>query len=405
MSVPLSQLLADSTEKVRNSTTGALDNTKRTRAANRTLQDLQDYADWVFTRRTVEFEYIDGVSEYSLENYIGTTCLDNDGTTSILDFKATYDLRVPDTSHNPFDAQDVKEVRANLRNYKSLNQYGAENGILVINYARQTSALISSMDSLTEDGTWAASGDATNLTIDDVEYKQGSGCLNFDVSAGTSLVVSNTTLTAQNYETLQNKSHIILKVYLPTITNFTNIAVRWGNDLTANYWEKTETVPAGNTDLKAGWNTFAFSWGSATETGSPDSETIDSFRITLTYSSATTDTDFRLDDLRIGASVDMELEYYSLAMVKNASGAYQLEFNADDVTQTDTLLGDSIARRCVVQGMTYELFEILGGKSERDRTDSYSIYKEKKMELLKKAGVRIKRAPITLKFPSRRGRF
>ncbi len=398
MSVPLSQLLADSTEKVRNSTTGALDNNKRTRAANRVLQDLQDYADWIFTRRTIEFDYIDGVSEYSLENYLGATCLDNDGATSVLDFKSPYDLRVPGVSHNPFDNQEVKEVRANLRDYKSLNQYGAENGILVINYARQSSMVISPMTSLTDDGIWSASGNASNLIIDNQDK------FNFDF-AGTSGAISNTTLNALNLETLENKSHFVIDVDLPTITDFTSITLRWGNDLTANYWEKTETVPAGNIDLKVGINKFAFKWADSTITGAPDSSSIDSFSVTLTYGSSTTDTDFRMSNLKVGEAIPMELEYYSLAMVKNASGAYQLEFNADSVTQTDVLLGDSTARRCIVQGMTYELFEIIGGKSERDRTDSYKIYGVKKLELLKKTGVRIKRAPITLKFPSRRGRF
>ena len=41
--VTLADLLVDSNEKVRNSTTGSLDNTKRTRAINRILEDLQDF--------------------------------------------------------------------------------------------------------------------------------------------------------------------------------------------------------------------------------------------------------------------------------------------------------------------------------------------------------------------------
>lgn len=405
MSVTLSALLIDSTEKTRNSTTGALDNTKRTRAINRVLQDLQDFADWDFTKRIVEFDYIDGVTEYSLQNYVGATCLDNDGATSIPDVKTAYDLRVPTEAHNVFSFREAKEVKDAIRNNKAHNEYSIDNDLLIINYARQTSAEIHNMDSLTADGTWSASGDATNLTIDEVEYKKGSGCLNFDVSAGTSLIVSNETLTSIDLEELQNKSHFTLWVYLPTITNFSSIRLDWGNDLITNYWYKSETAPAGNATLKVGWNHFAFKWGDATETGSPDPATIDSFKVTITYSSATTDTDFRIDDLRCGASVRMELEYYSLAMVQTSANDYQLEFNPDSVTQTDKLLGASIARRTVVEGTTYELFGIIGGKSERDKTDAFTIYEKKKTELLKRAGKRIKRPLQTINFPSRRGRF
>ena len=393
--VQLTDILAEVKEKNRNSTTGALDDTKRTRSVNRILEDLQDFADWEFTKRSKTFYFIDGVSEYSLENYVGATCQDNDGATAILDFKNPHDLRPEDG--RSLDYKEAKAVRENIRKNKFIKEYGVDNGLLIIGYPKQVSAQLHNCDSLTANGTWAASGDATNLTIDTQTFEEGSGALNFDVSAGTSLILTNSTLTSKDLTSLQNKSHIVMKVYLPTITNFTSIAVRFGSSSTA-YWEKTETVPAGNATLKAGWNTFAFRWADATETGSPDVTAIDYMRIVLTYSAATTDTDFRIDDIRIGKEVEMTLDYYSLAMVQDASGDYQLEFNPDSVTLTDTLLGDSTARRAVIQGANYELFEIVGGKSERDRTDSFKIYENTRMNLFKRAGHRVRRPTRVLNF-------
>jgi hypothetical protein len=398
MSVALSSLLTELSEKTRNSTTGALDNSKRTRAFNRTLEDLQDYADWEFTKRTKTFYFIDGVTEYNLKDYVGASCQDNDGSTAILDFKNPYDLKPKDDKS--LDYKEVKAVRENIRRSRYIYEYGVDNGLLVIGYPKQVSSSLHDCNSLTALGTITASGDATNLTLDDIEYKQGSGSLNFDVSAGTSLVITFALTTPLDLESLQNKSHLTLKAYLPTITNFTSIAVKWGSDA-SNYWTKTETLPAGQASLATGWNTFAFRWADATETGTPVVTAIDYIQVTITYSSATTDTDFRLDDIRVGKEVEMELDYYSLAMVKDSAGDYQLEFNGDSVTQTDLLLGESQARRCVLQGATYECFEMIGGKSERDRTDSYKMYERLKLDLLKKCGHRIRRPSRVINFPSR----
>ena len=400
--VTLAQILDDIIDKNRNSTTGALDNNKRTRAINRTLDDLQDYADWDFTRRTKEFDLIDGVNEYSLEDYLGLTCQDVDGSTAVLDFKNPYQLRKRENSHNPWAFRDIKDVQLDIRNNKSVNEYGISQDLLIVNFPKQTSVQVHDCDSLTANGTWTASGDATNLTLDEVDFREGDGSLNFDVSAGTSLVISNTTLSPTfDLTDFENVSYFTVKVYLPTITSFSSIALRWGTDLTANYWNKSETVPAGNQTLIAGWNIFAFKWADADKTGSPDVSALDSLRVTITYSASTTDTDFRVDDIRVGKRLEMELEYYSLAMCQDTAGDYQIRFNSDDVTQTDTLLGSTTAKLTVVQGAVADLFEIIGGKSERDRTDSFKKYEMKKMDLLKKAGHRLVRASRVLNFQRR----
>jgi len=399
MSVTLAQLLTDSSDKVRNSTTGALDNNKRTRAANRVLQDLQDFADWDFTKRTKAFFFIDRVTDYNLKDYIGTTMQDNDGSTEISDFKNPYDLRLPENFHRPFAYRDIKEVRQAIRGRRNNNEYGIDGNLLVINYPDQVSVQLHNCDSLTANGNWAASGDATNLTIDQIIKSQGSGSLNFDTSAGTSLILTNPDFAVKDLEQLQNKSHLTMDVWLPSIANFSSIKVEWGDSASAN-WEKTETLPAGNSALVAGKNKFAFRWAEATQNGSPDVTSINYIRITITYSSAITDTDFRIDDIRIGEEVEMNLDYYSLAMVADEDGNRQLEFNPDAVTQTDVLAGPE-SRRTVVQGMIWDLFQIIGGKSARDITDAEKDYKRKKIDLRKRIGRRLRRGRITFNFPRR----
>ena len=410
MSVQLSEILAETNEMARNSTTGALDNNKRTRAINRVLRDLQSFADWDFTRRTKTFYFIQGVSEYSLENYVGATCFDNDGATEILDFKNPYDLR-PRTTDVSLVYKEAREVRENVRRGKSVTEYAIDQDTLLVNFPRQSQAQLHNCDSLTANGTVAASGDATNLTIDSVIYSEGSGALNFDVSAGTSLVITFDGIQAKDLTTLQNKSHLTLKAWLPTITNFSSIKLEWGDDA-GNNWSKTETAPAGGQALEAGKELlFAFRWADSTENGSPAVSSINWLRVTITYSSAVTDTDFRIDDIRIGEEIEMDLDYYSRAMVRQSDGDYQLEFDPDNVTQTDELLGDDIARNAVVIGTKAELLTYIEDKSVRDLDEARAEYKGQRddggerMKVFKKAGHRIRRPSRRLPFPSRTGRL
>lgn len=400
MSVTLADILNHLNDKTRNSTTGALDNNKRTRGINRTLQDMQDSGDWNATRRTKTFYFIPGVYEYSLQNYVGATCQDNDGSTSILDFKNPHDLRPIDPAGKSLDYHEQAAVRSNIRRSRLINEYSIDNGLLLVGYAGGLSSIVHECDSLTANGTVAASGDASNLTIDEVTYSEGTGALNFDTTAGTSLIITFTDFTALDLEELQNRSQLTLDLWLPTITNFSSVRVRLGSSSGA-YWEKTETVPAGQAALATGKNTFAFRWASSSQTGTPDFSAVDYLQIVITYGSATTATDFRIDNIRIGAEVEMELDYYSLAMVKDAAGDYQLEFNSDSVTQTDTLLGGTDMFRTVLAGAELDMFEIIGGKSERDRTDAANTYARKKAELLRKSGRPIRRPIRMLNFPKR----
>jgi hypothetical protein len=390
----LANILTNTSDHPRGSADGTLDNQKKTRAINRTLSLLQNRADYDFTKRTKEFYFIDGVYEYSLENYIGTTCQDDDGSTSILDFKSPYDLRPEDD--RSLEYRDTKEVRQHIRRNQFPYRYSVENDNLIIAYPRQVSAEIHNCASLTANGTWATSGDATNLSIDTIIYETAGGSLNFDTSAGTSLVLTNSDLDSKDLESFQNKSHLTLKVDLPTITNFTSIKVRYGSSA-SDYWEKTETLPAASKSLVVGRNLFAFRWADATETGSLDVTAMDYIQITLTYSSATTDTDFRIDDIRIGEEKTMELEYYSKAMVKDSAGDYQIRFNPDDVTQTDVLLGDE-SEQAVLLGTEYDLFKSIGGKTERDRTDTKIEFENELTQLIKRSGHTLRRSGRTLNF-------
>lgn len=404
MNTTLEDLFSEINDNIRNITTGSLDNLKRVRAVNWVLQDLQSFGDWNTSRRTKEFEFIGGLSEYSLKNLIETTALANDGSTDVSDFKNPYDLRIIDEANRPFEYRDIKDVRSHIQNRRVFNEYGRDGDLLIINHPKSTSNLVHNCDSLTANGIWTASGNASNLTIDEVVFKQGSGSLNFD-SAGTSLILTNTTLSPSfDLSTLENKSTWLVWVYLPTLTNFSSVGLRWGGDVTTNYWEKTETARASGESLQVGWNQFAFRWADATPSGTPVSTAIDSLRVEITYSSSVTDTDFRVDDIKVSKTKTFALDYYSHSLVQTTGEDRQVEFEITP-TLTDELLGGLDLRNAVVLGSTWRLFKMIGGKRERDEVDAKTDYLNARLETRKKVGHRLRRPIQKLKFPSRGGGF
>lgn len=109
-------------------------------------------------------------------------------------------------------------------------------------------AIIDKADSLTENGSWTIGGNASDLTLDTLNYVSGTGSIRADVSSPGSIV---------------------------------NVILRIGND-SSNYYSKT--VTAGHFEaFKTGWNLCRFDFSSATETGTVDMAEIDYVRITVTY--------------------------------------------------------------------------------------------------------------------------
>ncbi len=393
--IKLSDLFNEINDIIRNSATGTLGNSKRTRAVNWVLRDLQNLADWKPLRTEVDFEYIGGVHEYSIKDYIGATTLDKDGSTTVSDFKNPYQLRLNDEGHDIFNYFQAKDVRRHINNDKYINEYAIDGDTLIVNYPQSTAKRVHNCDSLTANGTWEAKDDGSNLTLDEVVYKQGDGCLNLDVSAGTQISVENDDFTAQDLEGFKNNSYWLVWVYLPTISDFSNITLQWGSS-SANYWEKAEQTPLKG-DLQTGWNLFAFKWEDSTETGTPDVENIDYLKLSINYSSSTTDTDFRIDDIRVSKTETMTLTYFAESMVYDSDDNKKTTFNDTNVSLDEYLVDDDFSN-VIVEGASYRLNKIQGGQRESDMTDAKDNYFTLRQQLMNEKGVKTRRPIRKLKF-------
>lgn len=221
-----------------------------------------------------------------------------------------------------------------------------------------TSIVLNRLDSLTANGTWAASGDATNLTLDSVDFISNNS-FNFDTNTGgTTAILSTSNMTAVDLSDYDEQGSVFMWVFVPdtfTLTSLTNFILRWGND-SSNYWSKTVTTANDGLAFKVGWNLLRFDWSSATETGTVAPATIDYLHFTITKSGAqAADTDWRIDEIIFKKGALYEVVYYSKYGWQTSAGAYIEE----STTTTDLLIADTDEIEMIAQkGAEYAAQEL-----------------------------------------------
>lgn len=208
---------------------------------------------------------------------------------------------------------------------------------LVINYSPDSTAkVISSLDSTTSGGgTWEVddtNSDATNLTVDTNEFKQGSASLNFDVDVSQSgndrATIVNSELSSSDFSDFEDISAWLLWIYVPDVTDFTSLTLYWGSD-SSNYWSVTATTDIDGAAFTNGWNRIKVNWSDATKTSSPDVTAIDYIRIDFNYSgSQGDDTDFRIDELLLARPEKLTFHYVGWYVGTNSSGTDITTFTA-----------------------------------------------------------------------------
>lgn len=197
--------------------------------------------------------------------------------------------------------------------------------------------------SLTADGTVAASGDASNLTVDTDNYISGGSSINFDMAAGaTTGVVSITGFGQKNLSAYEDKGAVFVWVFIPDATDadgddLTNFILRVGNDA-SNYVSRTITTNNEGADFYDGWNLLRFELNGATETGTVDWTAVDYLHLTVTKSaSMAADTDWRIDSFVARIGEIYSAVYYTKYGWQNSSGTYIEESSATtDVVVADT---------------------------------------------------------------------
>jgi hypothetical protein len=282
--------------------------------------------------RTYDINYIDTVHAYKISN-------------SIADMLEPADLRRGEEDQTiPATRKSSREMAEDIANKSPEFAFTVErkngNSYAIINLrGKYPAQSIASFDSVTDDGgSWTAdtvNSDATNVTTDNKEFTEGDGSINFDINVSQSsnnfAAIYNTNASPKDLSDYGSDGVLLIDVYIPDATYTSSITFRWGNNA-SNYFSATVTTDVNGNPLSSGWNSVAFNWEDATETGTVNVTAIKYYYISINYTASQfSDTDYRLDNLRIAKPEKLVFHYISQSIGKNSSGNLIYKFSA----QTD----------------------------------------------------------------------
>ncbi len=254
------------------------------------------------------------------------------------DFKKIIDL-APQADRSRLDsAQRVYaerfEIEKLLKNRSLTIEGSGGSKILRVNWKINSPVVYNSMNSLTSNGAWGVVGSATGLKINEQIKYSGSGSVEFDlVASGDG--IQNTTASAIDLTNGDEIDDVIFPIYFESVANLTSITPIWGNDLTTNYWTgSAQTAQADGSAFVVGWNLIKASWASATESGTVDPATIDSFKIIVQATGAIPN--IRVDNIMFSLGTAFSIKYYSKCLFKNSAGTFISRPTSDE----DTVIGD-----------------------------------------------------------------
>lgn len=209
--------------------------------------------------------------------------------------------------------------------YKGNNSFSVKDnsGVRTLNISKQLTAgvLLSNANSLTDNGTWTAGGNAINLIADSVNKVTGGASLKFDISAsGSTAYIENSTMSSVDLSLYTYAGSIFAYVYIPSTTIITSVNLRWGSSA-SNYYTATATTTHENTSFIQGWNLVRFDYASATETGTVVDTAIDYVRVTFNYN-GTAVTSCRVDNIIARLPSPFNITYYSKYLFRNSSGTW-----------------------------------------------------------------------------------
>lgn len=180
--------------------------------------------------------------------------------------------------------------------------------------------VINQIEGISLNGTWATGGTASNIAVNNTNFAQGAGSVQFDVTTGAAYI-ENSTMTAVNLSTVVNQSSLFVWVYVPTGATLTSVNLRWGSSSSA-YYTRTVTQTQQATAFVNGWNLCQFAWSGSTTVGSPSSSAINYSRVTLNVTGSMTACLVNGLDSILGTILNYE--YYSKYLFRDATtGAYQ----------------------------------------------------------------------------------
>lgn len=180
--------------------------------------------------------------------------------------------------------------------------------------------ILNQIEAIATNGTWAVGGTGSNLAVNNSNFVQGAGSLQFDATTGVAYI-ENSTMSALDLTAQLDQSSFFVWVYVPTGANLNDVRLRVGSSPSSYYFMIATSTQQG-TAFQNGWNLCQFPWSSASTIGSPTITSIKYARVELNMLANATAV--KVNGLNSILGTILAYSYYSKYLFRNAStGVYQ----------------------------------------------------------------------------------
>lgn len=184
---------------------------------------------------------------------------------------------------------------------------------------------LDTFDGPSANGLWVASGDASGIYTEPLNYVQGNGAMGFNLSGvtGSAVLTNSTVPAALDLSSYLNEDASFLYIYLPsgTSSRITSFTIKRGNSISA-YRGVTVTTKADGTAFTDGWNFILIPWWLGSNTGSPTNTSNQYREIDIAYTIGAAISGVLIDSWTNDLGKQYEMEYYSEYMFRTAAGAW-----------------------------------------------------------------------------------
>lgn len=187
--------------------------------------------------------------------------------------------------------------------------------------------LINDCDSLTENGTIAVGGDASDAIEDQTIMVQGTASIRFEVNPVTG--VTTITFTDMNAISLTDvfaKGKLFFNLECPSTNTVAipSVSLKIGSSASDFYSMSTDQRYRGD-DILGGWGQLGFDCLDKTETGTVDEDSVTYAQITINHGLTGISGLYRVDNLFGATGKYFQLPYYSIYNITDDAGAEKLK--------------------------------------------------------------------------------
>jgi len=142
----------------------------------------------------------------------------------------------------------------------------------------------------------------------------------------TGLTTTSGTINISDYE---DTGYIVFEVEIPDISNVNSVSIKFGDDLSTDYYLGTVTQDVNGNTLAAGVNTIKVEMKGLSVVGTPDNSAVTEWGWYVNHDSGKVAVgDFRLSDMRVADPTHLTFKYIFYRVGKDTSGTELIEFTA-----------------------------------------------------------------------------